>query len=303
MLSQSELAYILENAYIPEHLPGYFQTFSKMEPFIEDKFLYYNLDDVVSFIGYPLGAGELYLEGQDKERVYQDRDRVYKEMSVVLEKVVEEHNPKEVKIIAPIELPLKGYRRENTTVERDSYSFLDVQNLRIPSKVKNMVNRAGRELEIAFSRDFSIQNHKLLLEFLKQKRLSDTASGFFHHIPDYIIYSESAVVINAYRSGRRTMDGLMGYNIVDFSHGDFCFYLFNIIGNEEYHVPGTSDLLLYDMVQLAKKKCKKYINMGLGINKGIKKFKEKWGAKDLIDYNFMSYQKTAPWFAFFNSRK
>ena len=303
MLSQDELAYILEKAYIPEHLPGYFQTFSKMEPFIEDKFLYYKLGDLISFIGYPLGAGELYLEGQDKEKVYQDRDRVYKEMPAVLEKVVEKYKPEEVKIIAPIELPLKGYKLENTTVERDSYSVLDVQNLRIPSKVKNMVNRAGRELEIAFSRDFSILNHKLLLEFLKQKRLSDTARSFFHHIPDYIIHSESAVVINAYRSGRKPMDELFGYNIVDFSHGDFCFYLFNITGNEEDHVPGTSDLLLYEMVQLAGKKGKKYINMGLGINKGIKKFKEKWGTKDLIGYNFMSYQKTAPWFAFFYSRK
>ncbi|WP_028306427.1 hypothetical protein [Desulfitibacter alkalitolerans] len=296
MLSQDELAYILEKAYIPEHLPGYFQTFSKMEAFIEDKLLYYKLEDVISFIGYPLGAVELYL-------VNQNRDRAYKEMSVVLEKVVEKYKPKEVKIIAPIEPPLKGYKLENTTVERDSYSVLDVQNLRIPSKVKNMVSRAGRELEITISRDFSIHNHKLLLEFLKQKRLSDTASSFFHHIPDYIAHSESAVVINAYRSGRRTMDELLGYNIVDFSHGGFCFYLFNITGDEEDHVPGTSDLLLYEMVQLAKKKGKKYINMGLGINKGIKKFKEKWGAKNLIGYNFMSYQKTAPWFAFFYSRK
>ena len=286
MLSQSELADILENAYIPEHLPSYFQYFSKMEPVIEEKFLYYKNEDIVSFIGYPLGAGEIYL-------VNQDMDKIYKEITVVLDKVVEQHMPKEVKIIAPFEISVKGYKIEKATVEKDSYSILDIQNLRIPSKIQNMINRGNRELEINFSRDFSIQNHKLLLEFLKEKRFPDASSNFYHNILDYVIHSETAMVINAYKISQRTKEGLLGYNIVDFSHGDFCFYLFNITGDEEDYVPGTSDLLLYEMVQLAKEKGKKYINMGLGINEGIKKFKEKWGAKDLINYNFMSYKKAA----------
>jgi len=287
MLSQSELAIVLEKAYIPEHLPSYFQYFSKMEPFIVgDKFLYYKNENVLSFIGYPLGASELYLNNQDMSSIH-------KEMLVVLEQVVEQHKPEEVKIIAPIELPLKGYKIEKATAEVDSYSILDIQNLKIPSKNKNMINRSSRELEVVFSRDFSIQNHKLLLEFLKEKRFPDTSGDFYKNMPDYVIYSETAVAINAYKIGQRTKEELLGYNIVDFSQGDFCFYLFNITGDEEDHVPGTSDLLLYEMVQMAKEKGKRYINMGLGINGGIKKFKEKWGAKDLISYNFMSYKKAA----------
>ena len=284
MLSQSELASTLENAYIPEHLPSYFQQFSKMEPFIEGKFLYYKLEDVISFIGYPIGVGEPFLADQDRENLC-------KEIPVALNKIVEKHNPKEVKVVSPIEVPLKGYTVEKAaTVEKDSYSVLDIQNLKIPSKVKNMINRGGRELEITFSRDFSIQNHKILLEFLKQKRFPDTSSNFFHNIPDYVIHSETAMVINAYKSGEKAKEELLGYNIVDFSQGDFCFYLFNITGEEEY-IPGTADLLLYEMVELAREKGKKYINMGLGVNASIKKFKEKWGAKELIGYSFKSYKK------------
>ena len=286
MLSQNQLADVSEGAYIPEHLPSYFQKFSKMEPFIEDKFLYYKNEDVISFIGYPLGAGELYLTNQDMEKIH-------KEIPIVLDRLVEQYKPKEVKIIAPIELSLKGYKIEKAAVEKDSYSILDIQNLKIPSKNKNMINRSSRELEINFSRDFSVQNHKLLLEFLKDKRFPDTSSNFYHDIPDYVIYSETAITINAYKINQRTKGEILGYNIVDFSNGDFCFYLFNIIGNEEDYVPGTSDLLLYEMVQLAREKGKKYINMGLGINEGIKNFKEKWGAKDLISYNFMFYKKAA----------
>jgi len=285
MLSQNELTYVLKNAYIPEHLPSYFQYFSKMEPFVEDKFLYYKNEDVLSFIGYPLEAGELYLTNQDV-------DKVHKEIPAVLDRIVEQHKPTEVKIIAPIELSVKGYKIEKTTIESDSYSILDIQNLKIPSKVKNMINRGSRELEIFFSRDFSTQNHRLLLEFLKDKRFPETSSSFYYNIPDYVIYSETAMNINAYKIGQRAKDELLGYNIVDFSQGDFCFYLFNITGDEEDYVPGTSDLLFYEMVQLAGEKGKKYINMGLGISGGIKKFKEKWGAKDLVNYKFMSYKKS-----------
>ena len=33
---------------------------------------------------------------------------------------------------------------------------------------------------------------------------------------------------------------------------------------------------------------KKYINMGLGINEGIKFFKSKWGSKPFYEYNLIT---------------
>ena len=50
------------------------------------------------------------------------------------------------------------------------------------------------------------------------------------------------------------------------------------------HVPGASDLLLREMVNLAHAEGKKTINLGLGINTGIRRFKEKWGGVPFLPY-------------------
>ena len=51
------------------------------------------------------------------------------------------------------------------------------------------------------------------------------------------------------------------------------------------NVPGASDLLFYEMVNLAHTAGKKAVNLGLGINAGIRRFKEKWGGAPFLDYS------------------
>lgn len=41
-----------------------------------------------------------------------------------------------------------------------------------------------------------------------------------------------------------------------------------------------------ELIKIALEKGKEYINMGLGINEGVKKFKEKWGGRPFLDYEF-----------------
>ena len=42
-------------------------------------------------------------------------------------------------------------------------------------------------------------------------------------------------------------------------------------------VPGVSDLLFKEMAGLAWERGRKTLNLGLGINQGIRRFKGKWG--------------------------
>ena len=42
---------------------------------------------------------------------------------------------------------------------------------------------------------------------------------------------------------------------------------------------GASDLLLIELIKFSEKHGKRYIHLGLGVNDGIRRFKEKWGAK------------------------
>ena len=69
---------------------------------------------------------------------------------------------------------------------------------------------------------------------------------------------------------------LVAFTIVDLGSANYAFYLFNF-RSIKINIPGASDLLFREMVKVAQASGKRAINLGLGINLGIRHFKEKWG--------------------------
>ncbi|MEW6624100.1 MAG: hypothetical protein AB1420_13385 [Bacillota bacterium] len=271
MLGKQEERFVMEKAYVPEHMPDYLRHFSGMEPFLEGHYLYYLKDDRLSFIGYPL-----------------DEDFCPKRLSAAVSKLSAKVKPRELRIMAPKIPEVIGYIPAGET-ENDMYSLLNISPgiIRVPSKVKNMLNRAGRELETSITQSFTMEHQRLLLKFLREKSFDEQTTNFFHLIPDYLAYSSSAYIIDA---RCRARGELKAYNIAAVSEGSFAFYLFNITGDRENYVPGTSDLLLNELIKLAGEQGKRYINLGLRINQGIQKFKAKWGAGDFHPYTFASFR-------------
>jgi hypothetical protein len=88
--------------------------------------------------------------------------------------------------------------------------------------------------------------------------------------------SQTARVLEA-RKGAR----LAAFNIVDFGSTDFAFYMFNFRSTKVV-VPGASDLLFYQMLQLAQSEAKQAVNLGLGLHPGVRRFKEKWGGRPFL---------------------
>jgi hypothetical protein len=83
---------------------------------------------------------------------------------------------------------------------------------------------------------------------------------------------------------------LAAFNIVDLGSATYAFYLFSF-RSHKIKVPGASDLLFHEMVKLAQAEGKKALNLGLGINTGIRRFKEKWGGIPFLDYHSMWVDK------------
>ena len=50
------------------------------------------------------------------------------------------------------------------------------------------------------------------------------------------------------------------------------------------NIPGASDLLFHEMVQCACEEKKTFLNLGLGIGAGVRRFKEKWGGVPFLNY-------------------
>ena len=141
-----------------------------------------------------------------------------------------------------------------------------------------MLRRAQRELQVTHG-SFGKKHKKIIKAFMAGHRFDRRQKYIFNHISQYLKASKSAVLFEA-----RKKKELVAFTIVDLGAADYAFYLFSF-RSRKLNIPGASDLLFHEMVNLAHTEGKKAVNLGLGINAGIRRFKEKWGGRPFLDYS------------------
>jgi hypothetical protein len=153
-----------------------------------------------------------------------------------------------------------------------------------------MVRRASRELFVEAGKEWGKEHGALITEFLSSHEVSKETESIFARIPEYMASATTALLLSA-----RNHEGtLIALDVADYGSKDYAFYMFNFASREHY-VPGASDLLLHELFTIAQQKGKRFINLGLAINKGITFFKQKWGGAPFLNHEFILYetQKTA----------
>ena len=256
MLNDRERKWVYRHAYLPEHLSDYVEAVSGAEPFLHHNYLYFLRKKHLIFNGYPLQT-----DSDHPAQIY--------------DSVCERFQPSTVAVIAPeIWLPSDQYEKQST----DSYYSIDLPPAQVDSAAAYMVRRAQRELQISRGH-FGKEHKKIIKGFLSTHQLTREQKHLFKQIPQYLKSSTIAILLEA----RKDSD-LAAFNILDIGSADYAFYLFNFRSSKIY-VPGASDLLFREMMNLANIEGKKAINLGLGVNDGIRRFKEKWGGVPFLPYN------------------
>lgn len=255
MLSNQDFSHIYQHAYIPEHLPDYVEAISSAEPHLIENHLSFIIKNHLLFIGYCLGG-----DSRDSARAYTAACNQFR--------------PSTAAIIAP-----ELWKIEESFEEQpaDTYYRLDLPLVALPPGVAYMVRRAEKDL-IADSGKFGREHKKIIKGFVAGRTLNDRQKYIFKHIHHYLERSRTGRLLEVRKKGR-----LAAFTIVDLGSADSAFYLFNF-RSTKVDVPGASDLLFREMVNLAQTEGKKTINLGLGINKGIRRFKEKWGGVPFLPY-------------------
>ena len=262
MLNDQERQYIYRHAYLPEHLPDYVRAVSGAEPFLHHNYLYFLGKKHLIFNGYPLGP-----DSEPAVRIY--------------DFICERFKPTTVAIIAAaIWLPAEQYGQ----VATDSYYRLDLPLAPIDPAVAYMLRRARKDLQVTRG-IFSREHQKIIKAFMADHRFNPRQKYIFKHIPQYLKASTSAVLFEA-----RMEKELVAFNIVDLDAADFAFYLFSF-RSRKINVPGASDLLFHELVNVAHTAGKKAVNLGLGVNAGIRRFKEKWGGTPFLNYSSVMVDK------------
>jgi hypothetical protein len=266
MITTVELTHIGTHAYIPEHIPAYVAAVSDAEPHLFQPFLCYRKDETLIFIGYPL------------KESFEER-----KMRKALDRAIKELKPLRIALTAPS----AGIYKEAGCVEKTSDTFyrLDTDAIHVSQKVRNMINRASRSLSVEMGTDFGDDHLRMIAEFLETHHIGKDTRYIFDRIPMYVAASQTAIVVNA----RDSEGKLVAFDIAEFGAKDYAFYMFNFAPRKLY-VPGVSDLLLHQLIQSAQERGKRFINLGLGINKGVAFFKTKWGGSPFLRYEYCQYE-------------
>jgi hypothetical protein len=262
MITPEEEAHLYTKAYVPEHIVSLMVPISKGEPFLKEDHLGFVKDNWVILVGYPLDG--IF----SKERC----ERILKE-------IVEIFRPEYLWFIGP-EIPafLLDSCKE---IQTDQYYKLDLEQIKLKPSLQRAADKAFNELTVERERSISKEHRALVAELLKREELPSIVKELYHAMPDYVPYSSSAIVLNA----RDKKGKLCAFYVVELGAKDFSTYVLGTYSKKHY-VPYASDLLFLEMIKITREHGKNVINLGLGVNKGIKRFKEKWGGVPFLNYEF-----------------
>ena len=270
MLTHEEERYILAQAYVPEHVVGLMTYLSGGEPFLIENFFCCQKSDWVILVGYPL-----------------EKDFNLAEFVGVLENVKNQFRPKNISIIAP-ELS-SSLLKTCSQSESDSYYTLDADQFILRSVVRRNLKRARQKLSIECASDMQADHQTLMREFVERVKPAERVKNLFFKMPGFVSLSDSSCVLNAWDARKH----LAAFYVVDLAARNFSNYIIGCYSKQNY-VIGASDLLLYELIQLSKAHQKNYIHLGLGVNEGIRRFKEKWGAAPTRPYEMCEIFATKP---------
>jgi hypothetical protein len=152
-----------------------------------------------------------------------------------------------------------------------------------------MITRSSRELTYDHGRELHEEHLQLIREFSKRPDVEDASRRIFAKVSEYVSHAPSSLVWSA----KDEQGNLVAFTVAEYAARDYGFYMFNFKAKDRA-VPGASDLLLQEAIREAVRQGKRYMNLGLGMDRGVAFFKEKWGAIPFLPYATCTYTFTRP---------
>lgn len=253
---------VLAKAYVPEHIPSLMAIISRGQPFLAGEYLGYAGDNWLILVGYPLEGS--FSQMHCEQAIHQS---------------IETYQPEYLWFIGPeVPVMLSESCRERSS---DVYYQLDLSRLQIDGALRRQVKKAAASLRVQKGEKYTREHRALVGELLRRKELPPMVAELYRSMPVYLRTSLSACLLEA-----RDLEGrLSAFYVIEQAAPKLDVYVLGCYSQKRY-VPHASDLLFFEMIVLAKESGKGLINLGLGVNPGIRRFKEKWGGELFLKYEF-----------------
>jgi hypothetical protein len=224
------------------------------EPCLVDHFFFCRKRNWIVLVGYPL---QIAFQPDGLMRL--------------LDKIKKKYRPRHVSLIAP-QVPPSIFSRCTETAHDDYYT-LEARPPVLRSTIRRNLRRAREVLTVERAAEMNAAHDELFREFFKTNNPPPRVKNLCLQISGYVARAESAFVLNAWDSRQR----LAAFYVIDLTARNFANYIIGCYSKKHYS-PGASDLLLFETIQISCQQGKQFIHLGLGVNGGIRRFKQKWGA-------------------------
>ncbi len=275
-LEQSSL-----QAYTPDQLLPYVQAVSEVNSFLLGDYIVH------------MSAGHAVLVGYALSHAHHTEQ---------LDEVVEFlQNMREIQSITVLAPRLASCIPSHAVTTEDAYYFLDLPlSLTKQKNVSYMCQKAKKYVHIRktfgtnkqeYSQDskqktFWTQAHQeLVLSYIQRPDVSTAMGAIFQRLERYC-QEPNVCLFNAYDN---VSGELQGFCVGDYSSWQTALYMFAF--RTQAAVPGVADVLLLALIEEAYERGYARCNLGLGINDGIRFFKEKWGARPSLPMFESTWQK------------
>lgn len=261
-MTPSDVNAFLEKATVPEHSVAFMAAMSDGEPFQVGPYLFIAVHDGILCVGYPL-------EGEYRPERFEE----------ALAEALRRKHVKNCWAICP-SLPdrLQTHRRE-----QDVYYVLPLDSA-VPGRLERLADRAAAELRVEQGIAFTSAHRRLWDEFTSRTALRPNVRELYARTGTVLPKAAGLSLLNAWdRDGN-----LAACLLFDAAPRRFTSYLLGAYSRSHY-TAYASDLLLRELIRIARGSGKEFLHLGLGVNAGIRRFKAKWGGRPSMPYELAEW--------------
>lgn len=269
MIGPDRLERVTAAAVVPEQVVGYVNAVAGSKPRMFGSCVGYSSGAEVILVGYPLHDP---LDGAA--------------MAAAVDLAIQTAELERITVIGPVRPPQAP--ETNETV-KDQYYALPLPEPDAGQKLKNLLRRAGRDVQLVSGRRFENDHAALVQRYLEERPLAAGTRQIFRRLANYIEASSGSLIVSARRPDGR----LAAFAVGEFASLTTAFFMFSF-RDPNLAPPGSADLTLSGLLQEAGQRGQTRMNLGLGVSDGIRFFKRKWGAEPFLPYVETSWRPVAP---------
>ena len=255
----------LRLATVPEHSVPFMEAMSGGKAFCQGNYLFFSAEDWLMAVGYPLRGAYTHEDFEAALRAALLRTRAT-----------------DCWAVGP-DLPP---RLKASEVDADRFYVLSARG-EPPARLRRPLEKAAQVLRVEEGQSFTPAHRRLWAEFMGRTALKPNVRALFARTPDALGAPGTALrLLNAWDAEGQLAASLL----MDYGPTSFCSYILGAHSRSRY-TPHAADLLFAHMLESARKHGKRYIQLGLGVNEGIRRFKLKWGGKAARPYYMAAWQE------------